>query len=274
MPLPIGFFMPLPLPIMIPFMMWQSAAIAAGFGTYFQFAKRRVSAMSNEEFNKSDPHELVNSMYNDIVQQIPSSFAKVDSLTPVMLQSMNVMLDQAVKWLQGAITGNFFGTPNTFDTTTPTEDTTPAVEDHIPISAHNVSSWSISALTSAIAKIRDHPHDNHFDAVTTANIEKFFKEKKKKLNFEPGIDLETIVVLTNFKKSDYPLTHQLILTKLNSATNRLQFAQFINPLIGDLNKKIREMSQSTAFKTQRLALIARRQELYDMVVIANKTLPN
>ncbi len=104
--------MPLPLPIMIPFMMWQSAAIAAGFGTYFQFAKRRVSAMSNEDFNKADPHELVNSMYEDIVKQIPSSFAKVDSLTPVMLQSMNVMLDQAVKWLQGAITGNFFGTPN------------------------------------------------------------------------------------------------------------------------------------------------------------------
>ncbi len=104
--------MPLPLPIMIPFMMWQSAAIAAGFGTYFQFAKRRVSAMSNEDFNKADPHELVNSMYDDIVKQIPSSFAKVDSLTPVMLQSMNVMLDQAVKWLQGAITGNFFGTPN------------------------------------------------------------------------------------------------------------------------------------------------------------------
>ncbi len=45
--LPIGFFMPLPLPIMIPFMMWQSAAIAAGFGTYFQCAKRKVSAMSN-----------------------------------------------------------------------------------------------------------------------------------------------------------------------------------------------------------------------------------
>jgi len=119
MPLPIGFFMPLPLPIMIPFMMWQSAAIAAGFGTYFQFAKRRVSAMSNEEFNKSDPHQLVNSMYEDIVKQIPSSFAKVDDLTPVMLQSMNVMLDQAVKWLQGAITGNIFGTPNPVNTTQP-----------------------------------------------------------------------------------------------------------------------------------------------------------
>ncbi len=108
--LPVGFFMPLPLPIMIPFMMWQSAAIAAGFGTYFQFAKRRVSAMSNEEFNKADPHELVNSMYEDIVKSIPSSFDKMDSLTPVILQSMNVMLDQAIKWLGNVITGNLTGT--------------------------------------------------------------------------------------------------------------------------------------------------------------------
>ncbi len=148
MPLPIGFFMPLPLPIMIPFMMWQSAAIAAGFGTYFQFAKRRVSAMSNEEFNKADPHQLVNSLYEDIVQQIPSSFAKVDSLTPVMLQSMNVMLDQAVKWLQGAITGNFFGTPNPSmdDGSGPPIDDTPPLPDLISLSAATILGWSETKL--------------------------------------------------------------------------------------------------------------------------------
>ncbi len=147
MPLPIGFFMPLPLPIMIPFMMWQSAAIAAGFGTYFQFAKRRVSAMSNEDFNKADPHELVNSMYEDIVKQIPSSFAKVDSLTPVMLQSMNVMLDQAVKWLQGAITGNFFGTPNPElpSGDLPDTDVTPTVELFDPTFS-TVKNWASTKL--------------------------------------------------------------------------------------------------------------------------------
>ncbi len=123
--------MPLPLPIMIPFMMWQSAAIAAGFGTYFQFAKRRVSAMSNEDFNKSDPHELVNSMYEDIVKSIPSSFAKVDSLTPVILQSMNVMLDQAVKWFQGVITGNIGGTPNPFNVSN-IGGPTPELGDFVP----------------------------------------------------------------------------------------------------------------------------------------------
>jgi len=173
MPLPIGFFMPLPLPIMIPFMMWQSAAIAAGFGTYFQFAKRRVSAMSNEEFNKADPHDLVNSMYNDIVQQIPSSFAKVDSLTPVMLQSMNVMLDQAVKWLQGAITGNFFGTPNPVNPLD--EPGLPGLPEPpaelISVSSETVSSWSNLVLTNAHFRLSD------YDAESQIFIKQFYKTR-------------------------------------------------------------------------------------------------
>ncbi len=114
--LPIGFFMPLPLPVMIPFMMWQSAAIAAGFGTYFQFAKRRVSAMSNEEFNKADPHKLVESLYADIVDGMPSSFKQIDSMTPIILDSMLKMLTDAVKWFSGILGGQLdspfkFGDP-------------------------------------------------------------------------------------------------------------------------------------------------------------------
>ncbi len=82
--------------------------------------------MENDEFNDLDPHEMVDDLYDDIVKQIPSSFAKVDSLTPVMLQSMNVMLDQAVKWLQGVVTGNIFGTPN------PVNADLPELGDTIP----------------------------------------------------------------------------------------------------------------------------------------------
>ncbi len=164
--------MPLPLPIMIPFMMWQSAAIAAGFGTYFQFAKRRVSAMSNDEFNKADPHELVNSMYNDIVQQIPSSFAKVDSLTPVMLQSMNVMLDQAVKWLQGAITGNFFGTPNPVNPVEPIDPALPEPSvELLSVSSETVSGWSLTKLGN------EHFLINKYDAQSQIFIRQFFKTR-------------------------------------------------------------------------------------------------
>ncbi len=97
--------MPLPLPIMIPFMMWQSAAIAAGFGTYFQFAKRKVSAMSNEEFNNANPHDLVDALYADIVKNIPSSFKQIESLTPIILDSMLKMLTDAAQWFSQILGG-------------------------------------------------------------------------------------------------------------------------------------------------------------------------
>jgi len=97
--------MPLPLPIMIPFMMWQSAAIAAGFGTYFQYAKRRISAMSNEEFNASNPHDLVNAMYDELIQAMPSSFKKIETLTPIILDSMLKMLTDATDWFAGILGG-------------------------------------------------------------------------------------------------------------------------------------------------------------------------
>ncbi len=97
--------MPLPLPIMIPFMMWQSAAIAAGFGTYFQYAKRRVSAMSNEEFNKSNPHDLVNAMYDELIVAMPSSFKKIETLTPIILDSMLKMLTDAADWFSQVLGG-------------------------------------------------------------------------------------------------------------------------------------------------------------------------
>ncbi len=103
--LPIGFFMPLPLPIMIPFMMWQSAAIAAGFGTYFQYAKRRISAMSNDEFNKFNPSDGVNSMFDDIMSNIPSSFERIRSLNTLILQSMADFLEDGIRFLSGKLGG-------------------------------------------------------------------------------------------------------------------------------------------------------------------------
>jgi len=117
--LPIGFFMPLPLPIMIPFMMWQSAAIAAGFGTYFQYAKRKISAMSNEEFNAARPHNLVNELFTDIMGEIPSSFQQIRSINTLILQSMADFLEDGIKFLSGKLGGQlnqgfqFEGPPTT-----------------------------------------------------------------------------------------------------------------------------------------------------------------
>jgi len=215
--------MPLPLPIMIPFMMWQSAAIAAGFGTYFQFAKRKVSAMSNDEFNSANPHDLVNAMYNDIVQQIPSSFAKVDSLTPVMLQSMNTMLDQAVKWLQGAITGNIFGTPNPVNTELPALD----VESGIDITLLNPDANEISSFSDT--KIFDIVQQNKLSLYTLeaqAIIKQIYGirielNRQKPIEPEPRVEIPTEPVpegfLSTLTPENYPPLHIIALTKIQNA---------------------------------------------------------
>ncbi len=72
MVLPIGFFMPLPLAMMIPFMGIQSAVMAKQFGENFQFGKRRISAMSNEEFNRLTPKILMENANAELKSMIPS----------------------------------------------------------------------------------------------------------------------------------------------------------------------------------------------------------
>ncbi len=212
--------MPLPLPIMIPFMMWQSAAIAAGFGTYFQFAKRRVSAMSNEDFNKANPHELVNSMYEDIVKQIPSSFSKVDSLTPIMLESMNTMLDQAVKWLAGAVTGNFFGTPNPVNEQIDNlGDPTPELSTELlDPSFQTVKSWTSTKLNLV--------HDfqmNQYSSQAQGFIHSVHDFNKKQKEPEiAGTKLNTLNGHLIFAKPDFPnpnVVSSLQLDALNNATD-------------------------------------------------------
>ncbi len=193
--LPIGFFMPLPLPIMIPFMMWQSAAIAAGFGTYFQFAKRKVSAMSNEEFNKANPHDLVNQMYEDIVASIPSSFDKVNGLTPVILQSMNVMLDQAVKWFQGVLQGNLENIPNPFNQTPlPTENIVPDA-NLLSLTASEISASNDLVLASWIRVIQEYD-------ITTQQL-LLAEDARRKRTTTPSIEPPTVPQQTTTLSPDF-----------------------------------------------------------------------
>ncbi len=84
MSLPIGFFAPLPLPMMIPFMGIQSAVMAEQFGTMFQYGKRRISAMSNEEFNKLTPKMLQERMTREIEGMIPEMKEQIQAMRPMV----------------------------------------------------------------------------------------------------------------------------------------------------------------------------------------------
>ncbi len=89
MVLPIGFFAPLPLPMMIPFMGIQSAVMAEQFGTMFQYGKRRISAMGNDEFNALTPAILQQRMTDQIQAMIPQMQNQIEAMRPLVRVIIN-----------------------------------------------------------------------------------------------------------------------------------------------------------------------------------------
>ncbi len=85
--------MPLPLAMMIPFMGIQSAVMAKQFGENFQYGKRRISAMSNDEFNKLTPKMIQDNANAELKAMIPSM---QDSITD-MRQFQEFMIKEMVQ---------------------------------------------------------------------------------------------------------------------------------------------------------------------------------
>ncbi len=137
--LPIGFFAPLPLPMMIPFMGIQSAVMAEQFGTMFQYGKRRISAMSNEEFNKMTPEMLQARITTQIQGMIPEMEKQIQAMRPMVVVIMKEFAEyvrlatEAIakggsEYLEHAAHGHIFGHGDTYQdpttiTPTPTETT-------------------------------------------------------------------------------------------------------------------------------------------------------
>ncbi len=90
-PLP-STFMPLPLAIMIPFMGMQSMVMAKQFGEGFQYGKRRISAMSNEEFNKLTMGQLMQQTNDELKTLIPNMRDALQSMRPFQREIFIEML--------------------------------------------------------------------------------------------------------------------------------------------------------------------------------------
>ncbi len=104
----IGFFMPLPLAMMIPFMGIQSAVMAKQFGENFQYGKRRISAMSNEEFNKLTPTLLMqraNEELKDMIPSMKSSIVEMRDFQTFLIGEFIKMVNDAI----GRGLGSLFG---------------------------------------------------------------------------------------------------------------------------------------------------------------------
>ncbi len=91
LPLP-STFMPLPLAIMIPFMGMQSMVMAKQFGEGFQYGKRRISAMSNEEFNQLTMEKLMQQTNSELKKMIPDMAQSLREMRPFQREIFIEML--------------------------------------------------------------------------------------------------------------------------------------------------------------------------------------
>ncbi len=102
-------------------MFMQSAAMALGFGSFFQYGKRKISSMSNEEFNALTPEALTANLLSNVNNMIPSvqsSFHQMETMNVMILEAMAKYFSQGVqyleKWIQGGAANlfqNLQGTP-------------------------------------------------------------------------------------------------------------------------------------------------------------------
>lgn len=119
--MPIGFFAPLPLAIMIPFMAAQSFAMGHAFGTSFQYGKRKISSMTNEEFNALSATDLHGQLQADIRAMIPNmnqSFQVMEQFQIDIINSMVNTLKLAGQQFFEWITTGKTGTETSFQTDT------------------------------------------------------------------------------------------------------------------------------------------------------------
>ncbi len=99
MVLPVSGFLPVPLPMMIPFMGAQSLVIGKMFGEGFQYGKRKISAMPNEEFNKLTFQDMMSNARQELKASIPSMAASMSDMD----EMVEVIIDKFVGYLQKVI---------------------------------------------------------------------------------------------------------------------------------------------------------------------------
>ncbi len=113
----IGLFAPLPLAIMIPFMAAQSFAMGQAFGTSFQYGKRKISSMSNEEFNALNAEALHKQIQADIRTMIPSMNQSFAQMEKFQSEVVNSIIKGVWETLQGLIPG-LISSPSSSETST------------------------------------------------------------------------------------------------------------------------------------------------------------
>ncbi len=109
MPLPIGFFAPFPLALMLPFMAAQSMIMGDSFGKAYQYGKRKISAMSNDEFNKLDTKQLGQEIltdYRNIIPSVSQAIKESNEFQSLIVNQLAQILKDLPADLIGGVTNN------------------------------------------------------------------------------------------------------------------------------------------------------------------------
>ncbi len=113
MSLPISGFTAVPNPQMLSYMMSQSWIMMYAAGGAWQYGKRRISAMSNEEFNKLTPIALLQEHIQMLREAIPSIQASLKDMTPLigtLMEQFGTFINEALKAIPQTVS-NILGTP-------------------------------------------------------------------------------------------------------------------------------------------------------------------
>ncbi len=191
--LPIGFFMPLPLAMMIPFMGIQSAVMMKQAGENWQYGKRRISAMSNDEFNVLTPQKLNQNNNEEIRSMIPDmkqAIIDMRDFQDFILVEVIELIRRGLETGLGAIFGlsptqsnEFFG-----GTPPPTHDLTPVPDTVV----HDQG--SPTHTTGAIGTADYKYHQEQF----RIKQEKLAREKKQRLVDQQSTnkEIDKIIIAT------------------------------------------------------------------------------
>ncbi len=116
---PISGFTAIPNPQMLAFMPIQSYLMMYFAGSGWQYGKRKISAMSNEEFNKLTPERLLEQHSDELKRVMPTLEKTLNDVTPlikILVEQYGDFIKEALKALPQALQ-NIIGGGGEFSTT-------------------------------------------------------------------------------------------------------------------------------------------------------------
>ncbi len=107
---------------MIPFMATQSLVMGHAFGEAFQYGKRKISAMSNEEFNKLKLEDLAANMFKSYSIIIPDLQKSIGNSTDLQTFIVKELLNLPIEIIKGLFGDSGESTPRKTIPTVPEEE--------------------------------------------------------------------------------------------------------------------------------------------------------